>query len=604
MTNNVIRISHNVTSYDTGNKPYKHDFARGKWATRWDFYAVALSHCFGFRHFLMHMVFYRAGVVPIIISHILGMVFFMLPLYFTQMFMGQFSSTGIISVFRIAPLFKGVGYISLFLNLLSCSYFMVIAAFPLYIVFASMQSNLPWSHCSNHFNSELCVVIKPESVNTSWSSTDFYNEYYNKTLPTHEFLSFILNGNNEEMEESSRLSWRILLCTLLIWILISAVLFKGIETFGKIFRFITAASFICMLLTFLRILCVPESWEAIGKFFTLSSSYSRYLHYIVASPILALSVFGAGWGNVLTIASYNNFKEDIGKLSFITCFIQIFTFLITCICFTSIETYLEKHFGYMYFNYSHFDVISLQFVIYALYFSHLGWPQFWTILFFAVIFLTQFAEGALQMLTILTAIYDEYEFTRIYKNIVLGGLVGFFGFISIFFCSADGFGALKILYPIAGANKLVIILIELLVVLWIYGRLRFQRDVRFMTGKPMKSWKIWIMRFLTPIGILIALLYATVESFMQVRFISSLSLIVIFVFLFLKLTPLLYVPGYMIYKVSSATGTILERIRKLCVPNDWYPVDPIERRTYADYTGSTDINDLVHANVLTESVHF
>lgn len=39
----------------------------------------------------------------------------------------------------------------------------------------------------------------------------------------------------------------------------------------------------------------------------------------------------------------------------------------------------------------------------------------------------------------------------------------------------------------------------LIIVVWVYGRERFQRDVEFMTSQALQTWKINIVRFVTPI---------------------------------------------------------------------------------------------------------
>jgi len=48
-------------------------------------------------------------------------------------------------------------------------------------------------------------------------------------------------------------------------------------------------------------------------------------------------------------------------------------------------------------------------------------------------------------------------------------------------------------------------LLLILVVLWIYGRQRFQRDIEFMLGQPFASWKVFILRFIAPIILVLCL---------------------------------------------------------------------------------------------------
>jgi len=48
-------------------------------------------------------------------------------------------------------------------------------------------------------------------------------------------------------------------------------------------------------------------------------------------------------------------------------------------------------------------------------------------------------------------------------------------------------------------------LLLLLVIIWIYGRERFQRDVEFMLGQPLASWKMYMLRFIAPIFLMICI---------------------------------------------------------------------------------------------------
>ncbi|XP_055375964.1 sodium-dependent neutral amino acid transporter SLC6A17-like [Condylostylus longicornis] len=591
--NNKNSIPANVTSYDTGNKPFKHDVGRGKWEKSWDFYAVALSNCFGFRHFTLLYITLRSNLIIFTFAYMLGMITFLLPLYYTQMFLGQFSSSGIISAFRISPLFKVIGYISLYLNIMTSCYFVTTAAFPLYIIIESMQSVLPWSHCNNEFNSINCKTIDdvPKRAN---ESSIFLHYNTNHSLPIHDYIDYLFGYDTQNIY-----LWPIMLCAVFVWILIGLVHIKGVEMLGKIFRFITLTSFLCFILITIRVLCVKETWEALNHLFHFKFASFNNIETLIASPTFFLAAFGAGWGNVLTIASYNNFKEDIGKLSLVACFIQMIVFIISAIIYKSVDKFLRQYYLFTYMYFGRGDPMLFTFVCYAGYFSHFSWPNFWTILFFLVIFLTQFSEGAIQILTILTAIFDEYEYTRIYKRIFLGGLIGFLALISLAFCSSDVFASVFSLYSISGANKLLIVLMELFVVLWIYGRLRFQRDVKFMTEITLKSWKIWMMRFVTPFLTIVSLLYHVFQGFFFSNYIS-----IFFIFIFLKLLPLICIPGYMIYKVYAATGGILDRIRKLCRPTDWFPADPIEHQNYEHYLGNSDIcNELVHDNFETSDTN-
>jgi SNF family Na+-dependent transporter len=67
-----------------------------------------------------------------------------------ELALGQFSGLGPSKVFyRIAPIFQGVGYASVTINIFVGFYYNVIIAYCLYYFFLSMTSTLPWSSCDN-----------------------------------------------------------------------------------------------------------------------------------------------------------------------------------------------------------------------------------------------------------------------------------------------------------------------------------------------------------------------------------------------------------------------------------------------------------------------
>ncbi|KAH3838903.1 hypothetical protein DPMN_112320 [Dreissena polymorpha] len=67
-------------------------------------------------------------------------------------------SEGGIGVWKIAPLFQGIGYASaVIVFILNCEY-NIILTWAYYYLFASFTSVLPWSNCENEWNTETCHV--------------------------------------------------------------------------------------------------------------------------------------------------------------------------------------------------------------------------------------------------------------------------------------------------------------------------------------------------------------------------------------------------------------------------------------------------------------
>lgn len=155
-------------------------------------------------------------------SYLVAVCFYSLPIFLIQTFLGQFSTSGAISAFRVSPIFKGkqlhifwlglimtisirkiigciklkfhfwnsfnmniklcssgVGYSILVLNLGTLIYYSVNAAVPLIYAIYSLKTVMPWMSCDNSWNTQNCSTHESynENVSTTWKSI---NNFHNK----------------------------------------------------------------------------------------------------------------------------------------------------------------------------------------------------------------------------------------------------------------------------------------------------------------------------------------------------------------------------------------------------------------------------------------
>ncbi|XP_014676670.1 PREDICTED: sodium- and chloride-dependent taurine transporter-like, partial [Priapulus caudatus] len=86
-----------------------------------------------------------------------------LPVFFLEIAMGQFTSEGCVTVWKMCPLFKGIGYGTVVIVCLLNFYYIIVMAWAFDYMFHSFTTVLPWSHCNNTWNTEkdsliICVV--------------------------------------------------------------------------------------------------------------------------------------------------------------------------------------------------------------------------------------------------------------------------------------------------------------------------------------------------------------------------------------------------------------------------------------------------------------
>lgn len=107
------------------------------------------------------------------------LVFGAVPLFYMELILGQFNRQGPISIWRICPLFKGVGFCAVLIAFYVSFYYNVIlgirnshfnllwsrfsfkfSAWALYYLGSSISEELPWIHCNNTWNTEECWEMK------------------------------------------------------------------------------------------------------------------------------------------------------------------------------------------------------------------------------------------------------------------------------------------------------------------------------------------------------------------------------------------------------------------------------------------------------------
>ena len=152
----AVAATTTTTTYDTSQPPFRNDRKRGRWSST-DFYCACTLHAFGsvvFSELPVYALLF--GGVYFLPAYLTAIVLYAIPIFIIQTFLGQFSSSGTISAFRVAPIFKGIGYSILLLNITSLTYYGVIAAIPLIYAANSLQSVIPWMSCDNAWNSRNC----------------------------------------------------------------------------------------------------------------------------------------------------------------------------------------------------------------------------------------------------------------------------------------------------------------------------------------------------------------------------------------------------------------------------------------------------------------
>ncbi|EDV59241.1 sodium-dependent proline transporter [Drosophila erecta] len=571
------------TSYASGTKPFSPDPKRGKWEKPTDY----IFACFGLALKLdifeiSYQYFFNIGFVGML-PYFLYMVIYLVPILVVHSYMGQFSSSGFITAFRLSPLFKGMGYVSLFLTFSTLIYYSRFAAVPLLFIINSFRPTLPWS----------CEGAKswyiPSAETTTLCDPEIYKMHENYSLviltPSYLYFNYIRHPDFN-ITEGFELSWPLVGLFTLAWTLIGIIFYKFSEPakFGKCIRYMVIATVVLVLVCFVRFLFLPGTHLRLWRYITpRTKDFSEGLS---STYVMALQAFGAGWGSVIALSSFNGFKTNIMSYSWIISFGQIFIYIM----FGLVSFMLEEYFREITRTIIFHNIINFGVLITgsgsAL--ITLAWPNFWTIIFHTMMLLTALTVIATQLFTVLQSLFDEFEKLKEKKQEVTFGVICGLAFCSCFFCTVHG----SFYFGVIGTDIImahsVLHLLLLLVVLWIYGQKRFQRDIEFMLGQPFAYWKVFILRYTAPIVFVILMVYGIKEIMYSHFYYREVffALAIILVGL-----PFLAIPGYGFYYLKNSTGTFSERLKRACRPTDWYPSEMKHRQHYGDLIGHIEMTD-------------
>nr|XP_018904109.1 PREDICTED: sodium-dependent noradrenaline transporter-like [Bemisia tabaci]XP_018904110.1 PREDICTED: sodium-dependent noradrenaline transporter-like [Bemisia tabaci] len=471
---------------------------RETWESNADFllsiigFAVDLANVWRFPYLC-----YKNGGGAFLVPYTLMLVFGALPLFYMELSLGQYSRQGPISVWRICPLFKGVGFCAVLVAFYVSFYYNVIIGWSLYFLVASATPELPWLRCNNTWNTASCV----DPHNT----TARHN--YTSALLPHSAASEYFHRAVLEMQLSSGLDqigypkWQLVLCVLCVYCMLYLSLFKGVKASGKVVWITATMPYVVLAILLVRGLMLPGALQGIVYYLKPEVSKLRDTQVWIDAAIQIFYSVGAGFGVHLSYASYNSFHNNCYRSCLVTTAVNCFTSFFSGLV---IFTYL----GFMSFRQG-IPISSvategpgLVFQVYPEAVATLPGSQIWAMLFFFMLIMLGLDSAMGGMECVITGIMDEFfhdkrrerarevfafcailvSFLVAIVNVTPGGIYVFHLFDN--YC--------------AGISLLCSALFEAIAVSWFYGLEKFSQDIEDMIGsKPGLYWRIcW--KFISP----------------------------------------------------------------------------------------------------------
>ncbi|XP_072039408.1 sodium- and chloride-dependent glycine transporter 1-like [Amphiura filiformis] len=541
---------------------------RDQWDNKMDFvlstigFAVGLGNVWRFPYLC-----YQNGGGAFLVPYIIMLIVAGLPLFYLELALGQFASQGTITVWKISPIFTGVGLGMVIISSLVAIYYIVIIAWCIFYMYQSCQRDLPWVGCDHEWNTPNCY---DSTDNTSIRTND-------SVRASEEYWFRYVHQITDDVGDLGEVRLELLYCLAAIWFIVFLCLIKGVKSSGKVVYFTAIFPYAVLIILLIRGATLPGALEGI-RFYIIPDVNE------LASPgpwkDASIQIFyslGVSFGGLLTMSSYNKFHNNCYRDSLLVAFTNCSTSIFAGFAIFCTLGFMAQDSGVPIA-----DVVDsgsgLAFVVYPEALSRIPVPQLWSFLFFFMLLTLGMDSEFAMMETVITAIMDVLPPHRQrLKPLITFGLCLIFFCLSIPCVTQGGFYVLTLMdWYAAGFSLFVIGILCCVIISYVYGIQRFNQDIESMLGYRPLLQPYWnfCWGFLTPIALGVIIFFsfyyyskAYIGEYIYPDWAEALGWM-------LTLISFIVVPLYAIYGVfTQFDGPFEKRIRIMLKPAwDWGPL--------------------------------
>lgn len=566
------------------------------WSSKTDYllslvgYAVGLGNVWRFPYLA-----FKHGGGAFLIPYIIMLALAGLPLLFLECSLGQFASLGPIEIWRIVPLFQGVGVTMVLISTLVSIYYNVIIAYSLFYLFSSFRSYLPWYDCYEWADSNcqslsgLCNVTLENAtvtMNVSWvNENNLTCSSGNHTeLPSKQYWDKVALRRSSGMDETGQVVWHLALCLLLAWIITAAALVKGIKSSGKVVYFTAIFPYVVLIILLIRGATLEGAKDGIEYYIGQQSDITKLTNGEVWRDA-ATQIFyslNTAWGGLIALSSYNKFQNNCYWDSIVVSIINCLTSILAGFSIFSILGHMALVSGKKVSEVVD-EGFGLAFIAYPDALAKLPISPLWSILFFCMLLALGLDSQFALIETLTTTIQDVFpRFMKKMRIPLTAAICAVLFLLGLPCVCQSGIYWVNLIDSFCGGWALLFAaVLELAAVIWIYGGNRVILDIEMMIGK--KHWTFWLFwrtcwYFVSPVLLTVILVWSLV-TYEAATYggVTYPKWAIILGFLMVVFC-LIWIPIIAVVKIIQAPGNILQRIAKCCRPTEnWGPRLAINR---------------------------
>ncbi|XP_055922599.1 sodium- and chloride-dependent GABA transporter 1 [Eupeodes corollae] len=557
-TSHQVAKSHNVPE-------------RGSWSSKLDFIlsvvglAIGLGNVWRFPYLC-----YKNGGGAFLVPYFVTLILAGIPMFFMELALGQMLTIGGLGVFKIAPIFKGIGYAAAVMSCWMNVYYIVILAWATFYFFMSMRADVPWRTCNNVWNTINCVNPYERKELLCWDQVSKVNGTIKKICsvaasnvsaselsdPVKEFWERRTLQISPGIDQVGSIRWELAGTLLTVWILCYFCIWKGVKWTGKVVYFTALFPYVLLTVLLIRGITLPGALDGI-KFYVIPnfSKLSESEVWIDAVTQIFFS-YGLGLGTLVALGSYNKFTNNVYKDALIVCSVNSSTSMFSGFVIFSIIGFMAHEQQRPVAEVA-VSGPGLAFLVYPSAVLQLPGSPLWSCLFFFMILLIGLDSQFCTMEGFITAIIDEWpQLLRKRKEIFIAVVCMLSYLVGLTCITQGGMYIFQILdsYAVSGFCLLWLIFFECVSISWFYGVDRFYDGIKDMIGYYPIGWWKFCWCFTTPM-ICFGVFIFNLVQWTPVKYLGySYPLWAQAFGWFTALSSMLYIPAYMIWLWNKTPG--------------------------------------------------
>lgn len=442
---------------------------------------------------------YKNGGGAFLIPYLVCVVLCGIPIFFLEIALGQFMQQGVIGIWDIYPVMRGLGYASTVIAFLcNCYYIMVLVWGVFYFVRTALSGNeqeLPWESCNNTWSTSSCQP-HPELLNSAECKPLLTNVSIASESPVKQFWKYRVLQLTELPEDTPNDIQGELFCILaILWFMCYLCVYKGTKSSGKAVYFTATFPYFVLTSLFIRAVTLPGALDGIT--YLIKPNFEKLLDpqiWIEAGTQVFFS-YAIGLGALSALGSYNSRNSNCYRHALIISAINSGTSLLAGFTVFSFLGVMSCQSGLP------IDIVAnkgpgLAFITYPLGVTFMPHSGIWAMLFFSMLISLGLGSQIVTVQGFITAMYDILPKKDAWwlRQEFLSAIVCTISFmIGIQFTTRSGIWAFTIFdtYAASGTPLLWMVFFESVTIGWFYGADRFNRDIESMIGfKPHPVFKI------------------------------------------------------------------------------------------------------------------